>query len=188
MRRRIQRLDETILFSVHHKQTQKLSITMLAFSLVGNGGLLWTVIGAFLLLDQQRSRYGVYMLAALIFCALANNLLFKSFFERKRPCDTYQSIPLLIKRPIGSSFPSGHAATSFASATALMFMDVRIGLIALFVACVIAFSRLYLFVHYPSDIFMGAVSGTVIALISIQVVRMFFFFLPISYFAVHVPV
>ncbi|MCI9576840.1 MAG: phosphatase PAP2 family protein [Clostridiales bacterium] len=183
MRSKIKRFDETVLFSVQRNQTRKLSITMLAFSLIGNGGLLWAFIGGLLLLDSSTSRYGAYLIVSLSLCALVNNIFFKSLCDRERPCDTYQNIPLLIKRPIGSSFPSGHTATSFASATALFFMDPRIGVIALFIAFLIAFSRLYLFVHYPTDILFGMVSGVALSLVGVQIVKIFFHFVPIAYFA-----
>lgn len=183
LKSKIQRFDETVLFSIQRNQTKKLSITMLAFSIIGNGGLLWAFIGGLLLLDSSTSRYSAYLVVSLSLCALVNNVFFKPLCDRERPCDTYQNIPLLIKRPMGSSFPSGHAATSFASATALFFMDPRIGMIALFVAFIIAFSRLYLFVHYPTDILIGMVSGVACSLAGIQIVKIFFHFVPIAYFA-----
>lgn len=184
MKGKMKRFDEALLFSVQRSQNRKLSIIMLAFSLVGNGGLLWALIGGLLLLDSSTARCGVYLIISLSLCALVNNIVFKSLCDRERPCDTYQNVPLLIKRPIGSSFPSGHTATSFASATALFVLDPRIGAIALFIAFIIAFSRLYLFVHYPSDILFGILSGVALSIVAIQIVRIFFHFVPVAYFAV----
>jgi undecaprenyl-diphosphatase len=88
---------------------------------------------------------------------------------RKRPCDRYKDIKMLIKRPIGSSFPSGHAATSFACATAIAAYDLRFGSIALILASLIAISRVYLFVHFPSDVLAGIVSGITFGLIGIRI-------------------
>ena len=180
----MKRFDEAVLFSVQRSQNRTLSILMMTFSLVGNGGLLWALIGGLLLLDPSTARCGVYLIVSLSLCALVNNIVLKSLCARERPCDTYRNVPLLIKRPIGSSFPSGHTATSFASATALFLLDPRIGVLALFIAFIIAFSRLYLFVHYPSDILFGILSGVALSLAAIQIVRAFFHFVPIAYFAV----
>ena len=93
MRSKIKRFDETVLFSVQRNQTRKLSIAMLAFSLIGNGGLLWAFIGGLLLLDSSTSRYGAYLIVSLSLCALVNNIFFKSLCDRERPCDTYQKYP-----------------------------------------------------------------------------------------------
>lgn len=183
LKSKMKRFDEALLFSLQRNQNRKLSIIMLAFSLVSNGGLLWAFIGGLLLLDSSSARCGVYLIISLSLCALVNNVVFKSLCDRERPCDTYQNVPLLIKRPMGSSFPSGHTATSFASATALLVWDPRIGAIALFIAFIIAFSRLYLFVHYPSDILFGILSGVALSIVAIQMVRVFFYFVPIAYFA-----
>ena len=83
--------------------------------------------------------------------------------------DRYKDVPILIRRPMGSSLPSGHTASSFASATILLHMNYKIGLIALALAFIISFSRLYLFVHFPSDVFFGLLSGIAVALINIPI-------------------
>lgn len=185
MKLKLQRFDEALLFSVQRNQSRRLSIAMLAFTIMGNGGLIWAILSGFLILNPSTSRYGLYMVVALLLCALANNVIFKSFFDRERPCDIYKNVPLLIKRPFGSSFPSGHTATSFACAVTLIHMDPRLGLIALFLAFIIAFSRLYLFVHFPTDIIFGILSGAACGIIGIQIVRVFLHFVPIAYFAFH---
>ena len=185
MKPKLRRFDEALLFSVQRNQSKPLSIAMLAFSIMGNGGFLWAILCACLVFNPSTSRYGLYMLIALLLCALTSNIIFKPFFDRERPCDIYKNIPLLIKRPFGSSFPSGHTATSFACAVTLVHMDPRLGLIALFIAFIIAFSRLYLFVHFPTDIIFGIFSGAAQGVIAIQIVRVFLYFVPISYFALH---
>lgn len=185
LKRKIQKLDEEILFRLQRTHSDRLSVIMLAFSIIGNGGLLWFILSGFLIFNPQTSRYGLYMLVSLGLCALVNNIIFKSIFNRNRPCDVHSDVPMLVKRPIGSSFPSGHAATSFACIVTLLHMDLRLGLIAFFIGLVIAFSRLYLFVHYPSDVIFGIIAGAGLGVIGIQIVRIFTYFVPIPYFMFH---
>ena len=87
---------------------------------------------------------------------LVGNVFLKHLIARPRPCWLDQSVPLLIAVPNDYSFPSGHTLASVIGATILTAADRRFGLIAIPLAILIAFSRLYLYVHFPSDI-LGAV-------------------------------
>ena len=138
------------------------------FTQMGNGALVWVFTGAFMMFFTQHKAYGMLLIATIIMATCAN-VYIKSRFNRQRPCDIYTDIPILIRRPMGSSLPSGHTASSFASATVLLHMNYKIGLIALALAVLISFSRLYLFVHFPSDILFGLLAGTTIALINIPI-------------------
>ena len=95
---------------------------------------------------------------------LCNGIL-KNLVGRIRPFDVNTSIQLLVARPHDYSFPSGHTAASFAAAVILFLqLPKKYGIPALILAVLISFSRLYLGVHYPTDVLAGAVSGTLIAL------------------------
>ena len=96
------------------------------------------------------------MLAGLAMGGLVGNVFLKHLIARPRPCWLDQSVPLLIAVPNDYSFPSGHTLASVIGATILTAADRRFGLIAIPLAILIAFSRLYLYVHFPSDI-LGAV-------------------------------
>lgn len=99
--------------------------------------------------------------AALLFDAVLCNILLKPLAGRIRPCDILTEVELLIPRPEDFSFPSGHTAASFASVTALWLAGKkRWAMAALPLAVLIAFSRMYLCVHFPTDILGGAVLGT----------------------------
>ena len=105
------------------------------------------------------------MMAALCIELVVCNGILKNLFARIRPCDVNTQIQLLIARPDDFSFPSGHTAASFAAAVILFLqLPKKYGIPALILAVLISFSRLYLGVHYPTDVLAGAVSGTLIAL------------------------
>lgn len=80
-------------------------------------------------------------------------------FARPRPCDVNTAITILVKRPHGHSFPSGHTASAFAAAFALWLQNRKLGVPALVLAAFIAFTRLYLYVHFPTDVLGGLVLG-----------------------------
>lgn len=134
-----------------------------------NGGLIWIATGLLLLGMPGYRKSGILFLSVLTVTAIINNLILKSIFMRKRPCDLFQRVPLLIKRPHGSSFPSGHTAVSFACAAALCVICLPVGIAAMCLASIIGFTRVYFFVHFPTDVFFGIISGLFIATISIFV-------------------
>lgn len=92
--------------------------------------------------------------------ALLCNVTLKPLVARLRPFEIADTMrQLLIDPPSDFSFPSGHTTSSFAAATALAAARARGGLAAMILAAVIAFSRLYLYVHYPTDVIAGALIG-----------------------------
>mgnify|MGYP001534438284 FL=1 len=93
------------------------------------------------------------------------NVCLKHLVARPRPCWLDESVPLLIASPTDYSFPSGHTLSSTISATILTKTDRRFGYAAIPMAALLAFSRLYLFVHFPSDVLAGAVLGLVIGVV-----------------------
>ena len=98
--------------------------------------------------------------AALVVDVILCNGILKHLVARTRPCDVNTAIRLLIARPHDFSFPSGHTAASFAAVTALYLADEKkLWKISCVVAVLIAFSRLYLYVHYPTDVLGGLAVG-----------------------------
>ncbi len=134
------------------------------FTCLGEKGLLWISLGLALCAARRTRRCGACILAALAVTFILGELTLKPLVARPRPCDAYPAFPLLISRPTGASFPSSHAATSFASAAVLFLHFRKPGCAALAAAALIAFSRVLLFVHYPTDILAGAILGVGIAL------------------------
>ena len=131
-------------------------------SALGNAGIIWIVLAGALLLISKKRKSGFILAAALCVDLILCNLILKNVFCRIRPCDVNTAIDLLVARPTDYSFPSGHTAASFASVAALYFAkEKRLQIPALVLAVVIAFSRMYLYVHYPTDILGGIVVGII---------------------------
>ena len=103
-----------------------------------------------------------FLLGGLAVGVLMGNVCLKNLIARPRPCWLDSSVRLLIADPTDYSFPSGHTLSSVIGATILTKTDRRFGYAAIPLAVLLAFSRLYLFVHFPSDVLAGAVLGLVI--------------------------
>lgn len=153
-------IEFQILDWIQSIRTPFLDVVMQFFTTLGNAGIIWIVLTAGLLLYPKTRKYGVAVALALCVDALVCNGILKNLFCRIRPCDVRQTVALLISRPHDFSFPSGHTAASFAVVSALFFEGDRKWCKWLLpLAVVIAFSRLYLYVHYPTDVLGGVLVG-----------------------------
>lgn len=123
---------------------------------IGNLGAVWIVIGVVLLCTKKNRRLGIMLLLGLLLGFILGNLLLKNIIARPRPCWIDSSFPLLIKSPADFSFPSGHTLSSFISSFVIFGKNKSFGILAFVFAALIAFSRLYLFVHFPTDV-LGAI-------------------------------
>ena len=131
-------------------------------TLLGNGGAIWILAVVILLCTKKYRRQGVLLLVGLIAGVLVGNACLKNLIARPRPCWLDSSVQLLIANPTDYSFPSGHALSSVIGATVLTKTNRCFGYAAIPLAALIAFSRLYLYVHFPSDVLAAAVLGVVI--------------------------
>ena len=163
----------TFLTTLQFLHSPALDAVMLFFTHLGDSGFVWAVLTAVLLTFRKTRRVGCVLAAALIFDAVLCNLLLKPLAARVRPCDILTDVQLLIPHPDDFSFPSGHTAASFASVAALWLAGKkRWALAALPVGVLIAFSRMYLCVHYPTDILGGVVLGVACGWMGAQSVKM----------------
>ena len=129
---------------------------------LGDAGIIWIILTVLLLIIPKTRKTGVIMLAALLADVLLCNVVIKNLVARTRPFDVNTAVQLLVAKPRDYSFPSGHTAASFASVTALYLAgEKKLWKIALVLAVLIAFSRLYLYVHYPTDVLGGIITGAI---------------------------
>jgi undecaprenyl-diphosphatase len=148
-----------------------LDFLMPAVTVLGNGGMFWIALAVALILIPKTRRVGISMGAALLIGLVVCNLTLKPLLARMRPYD-YQlthfgrTISLLIAAPHDYSFPSGHTLASFEGAIVLFLYHKKWGLPALLLASLIAFSRLYLYVHYPTDVLASLALALGIALLA----------------------
>ncbi len=147
---------------VHHRAGW-LDPVFEGLSYAGRFGLLWIVIA--LVLAAVYRRWGVFALT-VIAVALSDWSAtgLKALIERPRPPVRYPEPKTLVPVPHDASFPSGHAATSFAAATMLSFAFPRLAPFLYVLAAAVAFSRVYVGVHYPLDVIAGAALGVLIAM------------------------
>lgn len=136
---------------------------------LANAGIFWILLAVVLLCFKKTRKVGLTMGIALIFGLLVGNLMLKPLTARIRPYDFDTTITLLIPPEHEYSFPSGHTLASFEGAVSIFAYNRKFGTAALILAVLIAFSRLYLMVHYPIDVITGAVLGSVFALIAVKI-------------------
>ncbi|MDO5406748.1 MAG: phosphatase PAP2 family protein [Eubacteriales bacterium] len=136
-----------------------------AVTKLGNAGMIWIVLTLLLVIVPRTRRAGYMAAFSLALEAAVCNLILKPMVARIRPCDLAEGIQLLIGRPEDYSFPSGHTSAGFAVAAALLLSGSRLGIPTLVLAVMIAFSRLYLYVHFPTDVLAGALLGIAAALV-----------------------
>jgi undecaprenyl-diphosphatase len=165
----LQKIDINTLKLIHdYSQNYILDKIMPFITSLGNLGLVWIVISIILISNKKYRSIGLMCISALILNTILGEGILKHLFERQRPFVSMPTIHLLIDKPTSFSFPSGHTSTSFAVAGIIWSQLKKYRVYVVLLACLIAFSRLYLFVHYPSDILGGIVQGLVCAKIVLR--------------------
>lgn len=152
--------------------TPILDQVMCVVTSLGNAGIIWIAMAVVLIVIPKTRKVGLAVIAALVLDLILCNGILKNLVARVRPCDVNTAVQLLVPRPDDYSFPSGHTAGSFAAVAALYFSgEKKLWKPALILAVLIAFSRLYLYVHYPTDILGGILVGTFCGWASAQCVK-----------------
>lgn len=172
----ITQIDFYILNLIQNMRTDFLDFLMPVITFLGNGGAVWVVTGIIMLFFHKTRKAGITLLLSLLIGWLLSTLMLKNLIARERPFNTFGATlnldNLLINAPSDRfSFPSGHTLSSFSASVVLLLVDKKIGIPALILAVLIAFSRMYLYVHFPTDIIGGIVLGIVFAVISNYIVN-----------------
>lgn len=160
-------MDKAIVLWIHEHLSNTVLDELCKFiSFLGNNGLFWILIamGMVVIGGKERDwrRYGVLLLLALAVTAILTNIVIKPMVARVRPFDAL-GIPLILTAPEDYSFPSGHTSAAFTAAVILWHKSHKLGLFMGIFALCMAFSRVYLAVHYPTDLIAGAIIGIVVA-------------------------
>lgn len=155
-----------LLFLQESVRNPFLDSVMVFITTLGDKGMIWIAATISLLLFKKTRKIGVMSALALTASLLVNNELLKNLVQRPRPFMTFTELTTVIPRPGQFSFPSGHSSASFAAAVVYYRnLPKKYGVPALVLAALIAFSRLYVGVHYPTDVLAGALVGTTLAIV-----------------------
>lgn len=155
-------------------RTSALDEIMCFITRLGNAGKIWILLALILLINKKTRKTGVIMAVAFVTEALLCNGILKNLVARTRPYDLNTAIEIIISKPKDYSFPSGHTGISFAAVAALYFAgEKNLWKIALVLASLIAFSRMYLYVHFPTDILGGILVAILSGYIAKQIVDKF---------------
>lgn len=146
---------------------------VMAFTSLGKAGFLFITAGVVLLLFKKTRRVGVATLLALLIGLLFTNLILKPVVARPRPWLDVEGLIHLMSESDYSSFPSGHATAAFAFACALLFgaKDKWMKWASMVVAVLMGLSRLYIGVHYPTDVVGGALVGILSGWLAWQIAK-----------------
>lgn len=160
--RRIHTFDNYILFTISRRiRNRYLDKVMPIITSLGNLGIVWIMIAGVLMINEQHRLIGGVVILTLIISTLIGEGIIKHIVRRARPCSYKESMHLLIDKPLSYSFPSGHTLSSFAVAEVLSAYFEQFRIIFLAIAFLIALSRIYLYVHYPTDVIAGIIIGIV---------------------------
>lgn len=152
-----------------HMANPFLDKAMPIITVLGDAGIFWMIWAALLLFTKKHRRTGIGMAIAMMLGLVVCNMILKPAVGRIRPYDFQESlgvtINLLIEKQHDFSFPSGHTIASFEACTVLLLCSKKMGIPATILAILIAFSRMYLYVHYPTDVIASVILGTIFGII-----------------------
>ena len=165
-------IEEIILLWVQENVRNPIANKFFTFiTKLGDAGFIWIIISLILLCKKKTRKLGAMCLTALVCSVFVNNLILKNVITRVRPFNHNEELLPIIDKPTDYSFPSGHTASSFSVGFLLYrYLKKPYGIVTMVLAVLIAFSRLYLGVHYPSDILCGMISGIFMAFLGEKIV------------------
>lgn len=157
---------QILLFIQNYLRFSELTPWVIRLTRLGNMGIIWIVISILLLFPRKTRRAGILSLLALLGSLCITNFFLKNYVARVRPYEVVNGLNCLVAKAKDWSFPSGHASAAFASAVVIYKnRPKRLGVPCMILAFLISLSRLYVGIHYPSDVICGAIIGALIGLI-----------------------
>lgn len=166
-------MDFSILYFIQSIRTDFLDNIMLVLTkIAGSYGQLWICVAVLLLFFRKTRKAGIAVILSYGFVFLFGQMILKDLIARPRPCHLDETVSLLVERPSSFSCPSTHSAWAFGAAAAIACFSKKICIPAFIAAALIGFSRLYLFVHFPTDVLLGIVLGVICGLLGAWIVNM----------------
>lgn len=141
------------------------------FTFLGDKGWIFILLAIILLLIPKCRVWGVKLAVSLTLGLVIGNIILKNAVMRIRPYNLAQDVVLLVDELKDYSFPSGHTMAAFEFCTVVCYMPIKTGykLLAVLFALLMAFSRLYLYVHFPTDVLAGALFGTLFGVMGVRI-------------------
>ncbi|MBQ8857340.1 MAG: phosphatase PAP2 family protein [Lachnospiraceae bacterium] len=153
-----------LLFLQESVRNSILNNIMIFITSLGDGGFIWIAATIALLIPKKTRKVGLMSAVALLGSLIINNNIIKNLVQRPRPFVTFTDLQIIIPTPSEFSFPSGHTSSSFAAAAVFYrHLPKKLGVPSVILAGLIGFSRLYVGVHYPTDVIAGAIMGILLS-------------------------
>ena len=165
----IWKFDFQILFFIKdHIRNDFLNVVVPFYTTLGDDGIIWIALGLVLLIPKKTRKCGIMVLATLLVMLIVNNIILKNLIARARPYATYPELVSdladIIHVPKSYSFPSGHTVSSMAVAFTVLSQHKKFGIVTLIMALLMGLSRLYVGVHFPTDVYGGIIVAFLISL------------------------
>ena len=142
-----------------------------AITSLSDKGIFWIILAVILLCFKKTRKTGITLAVVLLLGEIFGNQILKRVFARPRPYTVNPDITLIIDKLSSFSFPSGHSRCAVECAIAIYWNNKKWGIAAIVVAVLTCLSRMYLYVHYPTDVLAGAVLGIIDGLLAIFIVK-----------------
>ena len=162
---KLKRMDKRVIFNIQRMHKRRRNRWMIILTKMGNNGMVWFAVAVPFLFNRGYRNVGVKIILALLLSGFIGEIVIKHMVARSRPTKFLLQEEMLIKEPVSYSFPSGHTSSSFAASCMLASCFGLMSIPAFIFAVLMAFSRVYLRVHYPTDVLAGALLGSVCSLL-----------------------
>lgn len=168
----MQQLEFSILYAIQNIHTGFLDRFILAvMNITGSYGQLWVILAVLLLFFKKTRKTGFTILISYAIVFVVGQYGLKDLIARPRPCHIDETVALLVSRPSSFSCPSTHSAWAFAATASVFSWHKKFGIVVGVIALIVAFGRLYLFVHFPTDVLFGIALGILFAFVAYSIVK-----------------